>query len=111
MGWAKCAPPPPQLPPAFIQSKDQALRRCRLTSPRPPLPHLDRTGLLLHGQSDKERAERDAERKEAEELAAKWRTVAESVSTLAQGLLANCEEGEEGVAPWLKRRFTELGIK
>lgn len=83
-------------------------------------------GLLLHGQTDEQRAERDAERQQSAELkqqlaaqlrldpealAAKWRSVAESATALADGLLADAPPGEESVPEWMSRRFQELGIK
>lgn len=90
------------------------------------MPPLALAGLLLHGQTDEQRAERDAERQQSAELkqqlaaqlrldpealAAKWRSVAESATALADGLLADAPPGEESVPEWMSRRFQELGIK
>ena len=112
-----CSTPREQLP--------ACRRRCRHRCPtdrrRSPC-----AGLLLHGQTDEQRAERDAERQQSAEmqqqfaaqlrqdpeaLAAKWRSVAESATALADGLLAEAPPGEESVPQWMARRFQELGIK
>ena len=80
----------------------------------------------MHGQTDEQRAERDAERQQSAELkkqlaaqlrqdpealAAKWRSVAESATALADGLLDEAPAGEESIPEWMSRRFQELGIK
>ncbi len=111
-----CSTPREQLPACCRRHATAATRRRR--SPC--------AGLLLHGQTDEQRAERDAERQQSAEmqqqfaaqlrqdpeaLAAKWRSVAESATALADGLLAEAPPGEESVPQWMARRFQELGIK
>lgn len=97
-------------------------RRHRRPAAAPPLLRTPAAGLLLHGQTEEQLAERAADRKESEELAArlrpeaealaaKYRAAAASATALAEGLLEEAPPGEEGVPEWLTRRFRELGIK
>ena len=76
----------------------------------PPRRNRD-ADLLPHGKSAEGLADRDADRRQAEELAALWREAARSPSSLAQGLLKQAGEGEEPIPDWLRRRFSELGLK
>ena len=99
-------------PPAPRAAAPLAYLRWR--APARPLRSLQitaATGLLLHGQTDEQRAARDAERAANEARCTAWRAVPRSVSQITRALLEPPPDGNEAVPAWLQRRFRELGVK